>query len=120
MNYRIDTTIRFGKELKRLSKKYKSIKQDYAHLLKELHNNPTTGINLGDGFHKMRMAITSKNRGKSHGARVIFYLYIINEAEGEIILLSIYDKQEKDNISETELRQLKAEIKAYLGISERT
>lgn len=117
MNYRITTTHRFDKELKRLGKKYKSMKQDYACLLEELHNKPTEGVDLGEGFRKVRMAIASKNRGKSHGARVITYLYAINEVEGNISLLSIYDKQEKDNISEAELRQLKAEIKAKVGIT---
>lgn len=43
-------------------------------------------------------------------------IFAVNEVEGNISLLSIYDKQEKDNISEAELRQLKAEIKAQLGI----
>ena len=80
-------------------------------------NKPTEGVDLGEGFRKVRMAIASKNRGKSHGARVITYLYAINEVEGNISLLSIYDKQEKDNISEAELRQLKAEIKAKVGIT---
>ena len=35
---------------------------------------------------------------------------------GQIILLTIYDKQEKENISEAELRQLKAEVRAMLGL----
>ena len=116
MSYRIRTTLRFDKELKRLGKKYKSIKQDYAFLLEDLHNKPTEGVDLGEGFRKVRMAIASKNRGKSHGARVITFVYVVGEGDGEILLLTIYDKQEKDNISEAELRQLKAEVKANLGI----
>ena len=71
MNFRIETTLRFDKELKQLGKKYQSIKQDYACLLEELHTKPACGIDLGEGFRKVRMAIASKNRGKSHGARVI-------------------------------------------------
>ena len=68
MNYSIDTLPEFEKELKRLSKKYKSMKQDYARLLEELRANPFTGSDLGEGKFKVRMAIASKNRGKSHGA----------------------------------------------------
>lgn len=41
MNYSINTLLDFDRGLKRLSKKYKSIKQDYARLLDELHANPT-------------------------------------------------------------------------------
>ncbi len=116
MNYRIIPEPGFLREMKRLAKKYKSMKQDLQRLNDELLADPTRGVDLGEGFRKVRMAIASKNRGKSHGARVITYLYTINEAEGNISLLAIYDKQEKDNISEAELRQLKAEVKAKLGI----
>ena len=116
MNYRIIPEPRFLREMKRLAKKYKSMKQDLQRLNDELLADPTCGVDLGEGFRKVRMAIASKNRGKRHGARVITYLYAVNEVEGNISLLSIYDKQEKDNISEAELRQLKAEIKAKLVI----
>lgn len=117
MNYSIIPEPSFLREMKRLAKKYKSMKQDLQRLNDELLADPTCGVDLGEGFRKVRMAIASKNRGKSHGARVITYLYAINEVEGNISLLSIYDKQEKDNISEAELRQLKAEIKAKVGIT---
>jgi hypothetical protein len=47
------------------------------------------------------MAIGSKNKGKSGGARVITNLHI----EGEIIyLLSIYDKSDQDTISDEDLK----------------
>ena len=74
MNYRIKVLPNFVKDIKRLSKKYPSIKQDYADLLDELQQNPYSGIDLGNGLRKVRMAIKSKGRGKSHGARVITYL----------------------------------------------
>lgn len=50
------------------------------------------------------MAITSKGKGKSGGARVISYVYVLNE---QIYLMDIYDKSERDNISDND-------IKAYL------
>ena len=70
MNYKIEYISVFQKKLKQLGKKYHSIRQDYARLLKELHANPYAGADLGGGVRKVRMAITSKNKGKSHGARV--------------------------------------------------
>ena len=117
MNYSINTLLDFDRGLKRLSKKYKSIKQDYARLLDELHANPTAGADLGDGVHKVRMAIASKNRGKSHGARVITYVYKIDEESGIITLLTIYDKEKVDTISAEEIVRLKELAKAHLGIS---
>ena len=55
------------------------------------------------GCYKIRLAIASKNTGKSGGARVITYVYI----EGEVIfLLSVYDKSEQQNISPKQLKLL--------------
>lgn len=82
MNYKIIPQKHFLKEIKRLVKKYRSLKQDLQALQDELERNPLAGVELGEGVRKLRMAIGSKNRGKSHGARVITYTYIINEAEG--------------------------------------
>ena len=106
MNCRIKVLPNFAKDLKRLSKKYPSIKQDYANLLSELESNPYSGIDLGCGLRKVRMAIRSKGRGKSHGARVITYLLHISENEGEINLLTIYDKAERESISGNEIEEI--------------
>ena len=63
------------------------------------------------------MAIKSKGRGKSHGARVITYLLHISEDEGEINLLTIYDKAERDNISSNEIEEI---LKGTLNSEHRT
>ena len=57
MNYRINVLPEFAKNLRRLSKKYRSIKQDYANFIKELHHNPNNGVEIGVGLRKVRMAI---------------------------------------------------------------
>lgn len=82
MNYRIIPQKHFLKELKRLAKKYHSLKQDLQALQNELSSNPSAGIDLGCGIRKIRMAIGSKNKGKSHGARVITYTYTVNDTKG--------------------------------------
>jgi len=46
------------------------------------------------------MAITSKKKGKSGGARIITYVQIIDE---QIYLLSIYDKSEITTITDNEI-----------------
>ena len=56
------------------------------------------------------MNITSKNRGKSGGARVITYTTIIAVQEQQIVLLTIYDKSEYSSISDKELKKLVAEL----------
>ncbi|MDR0938752.1 MAG: addiction module toxin RelE [Mediterranea sp.] len=106
MNYKITYSPRFGKELKRLSKHYKSLKSDYANLLASLKQNPTQGISLGNNLRKVRMAITSKSKGKSGGARVITYTVILTEVDAEIKLLAIYDKSERAGLSDKEMRRI--------------
>lgn len=118
MSYSIDALPDFEREMKRLAKKYKSMKQDYARLLDELRANPKTGVDLGGGVHKVRMAIASKNRGKSHGARVITYVYEIDEREGLITLLTIYDKERVDNIPAARIAELLALAKERTGIAD--
>ena len=52
------------------------------------------------GIRKVRMAIASKGKGKSGGARVITY-NLYQEGDSVIIdLLTIYDKGEISNISD--------------------
>lgn len=60
------------------------------------------GTSLGNDCYKIRMAITSKGKGKSGGARVITFVQII---ETTIYLLSIYDKADTSNISDAVLKE---------------
>ena len=103
MSYKTETIPNFDKELKRLAKKYRSVKNDIISLTEELQNNPKTGISLGDDCYKIRMAIKSKGKGKSGGARIITHFKIIDKT---IYLLSVYDKSDKENISDKELKKL--------------
>ena len=103
MNYNIIPTRKFEKEIKRLIKKFPSLKKEYVGLLAELKNNPATGTPLGDNCYKIRLAIASKNRGKSGGARVITYVVVDNKI---VFLLTIYDKSELENISDKQLRMM--------------
>ena len=79
MSYNIVITHRFEKELKRLSKKFHSVKNEFADLISEIIENPETGTFLGNNCYKIRLAIGSKGKGKSGGARVITYLYVATE-----------------------------------------
>lgn len=56
------------------------------------------------------MAIGSKGRGKSHGARVITVTIWVDVEEAEINLLFIYDKAERDNITAREIKALIEEV----------
>ena len=87
------------------------MKQDLQALQDELSSNPLAGVDLGGGVRKLRMAIGSKNRGKSHGARVITYTYTVDETEGIINLIFIYDKEERESISKNEIEELVKDLR---------
>ncbi len=92
--------------MKRLSKHYRSLKEDYMRFLQFLKENPFDGADLGMGLRKTRMAITSKGKGKSGGARVITYQICQTEEDVEILLMDIYDKSERETMTDKELRDL--------------
>lgn len=101
----------FVRQAKILAKRYKSFKSDLINLQASLLSSPELGIDLGNGVRKVRMAIASKNRGKSHGARVITFTYIINEENGVIDLIYIYDKSDTDNINSEFISTLVSEAR---------
>ena len=106
MNYAIVTTEDFDRQVKPLAKKYHSFACDLENLKKDLLANPTMGDDLGNNVRKVRMAITSKNKGKHGGARVITCNVLINVENTKIYLLSIYDKGEQASISKKEIAYL--------------
>ena len=106
MRVTIDYLPEFERRAKALAKKYKSFPQDYEAFLDELEKNPLVGDPLGHNTYKVRMAIASKGKGKSGGARVITYNLRQSVEDFQITLMSIYDKSEIDNVSDAYLRQL--------------
>ena len=62
MSYRIEVAPEFARRLKKLSKRCKSIKQDYEDFLYSLQSNPLQGVDLGKGLRKIRMSIVSKGK----------------------------------------------------------
>ena len=97
MTFEVILANNFKKEAKRLIRRYSSLKIELELLGDELKNNPTLGISLGNDVYKIGFAIKSKGKGKSEGGRVITY---VKFADGTILLLPIYDKGEKDSISD--------------------
>ena len=104
----------FKKEFKRLYKRYNSLRKDLDEIISLLEKDPKHGIDLGYGVRKIRMSITSKNKGKSGGARIISYNYQV-EDNGDIVLLTIYDKSERSNISSKEISQLIKQVRDSIG-----
>ncbi len=107
MSYKIIAVPTFRKELKQLAKKYHSLKTDLALLFESLEENPIQGVYLGKNCYKIRLAIASKGKGKSSGARIITNFVIADET---VYLLSIYDKSNKESLTDKELDELLQEV----------
>ena len=107
MSYKIELTTNFKQKAKRLAKKYPSLKIELAELFVQLEENPTIGTPLGNNIYKIRLAILSKGKGKSGGARVLYFLKFTHSI---VLLFSIYNKGEIDIITDKEIKEL---IKKY-------
>lgn len=108
MNYKVEVSENFKREAKKIVRKYPSLKTELADLILELEVNPTKGIALGNDIYKIRLAVSSKNKGKSGGLRVMSFVKIIDTT---VLLFSIFSKGEKESITDKEIKTL---IKDYL------
>ncbi len=84
-------------------KKFPSLKKEIQALIQELKEEPTKGTSIGYNCYKIRLAIASKGKGKSGGARIITHLVFKNDI---VYLLTIYDKSELENLSDKEILEL--------------
>jgi hypothetical protein len=100
MSYSILSIPLFDKQAKRFAKKHPSLKKDLADLILHLELKPDEGTPLGNNFYKIRWAVSSKGKGKSGGVRIITYVKIL---QNTVYLSSIYDKSERENITDKEL-----------------
>lgn len=108
MSYSVELTANFKQEAKRLIKKYPSLKSELFKLFSELEENPTIGIPLGNNIYKIRLAIASKNKGKSGGARILSFVKV---SQTTVLLFAIYSKGQLNNLTDQEIKDL---IKDYL------
>ncbi len=100
MSYKIEVTEKFERDVRKLSKKHKSLLTDLLSFREQLRDDPTQGTSIGKNCYKIRLAISSKGKGKRGGGRVITCVKIVQET---IYLLSIYDKSERESVSDNEL-----------------
>lgn len=103
MSYSIKSIDVFERQAKRLINKYPSLKSELLTLIQELKQDPSQGTSLGKNCYKIRLAIKSKGKGKSGGARVITNFVVSDDS---VFLLSIYDKADKENLTNKELEEL--------------
>jgi len=102
MSYEVRVVDEFKKDVKKLFKKYRSIKTDILDLIEKLEEDYTIGIDLGSNLYKIRVK-NSDIGGKSGGYRVIYYTRLTN---GRVYLLTIFSKTQKENIDVKSLKPI--------------
>ena len=102
-DYKVKSIEVFERQAKKLVKKYPSLKSELLALIQKLKQDPSQGTSLGKNCYKIRLSIKSKGKGKSGGARVITHIVV---SDSSVFLLSIYDKSDKENLTDKELKEL--------------
>lgn len=84
--------------------------EDRSALVDYIAANPEAGISLGGGLRKVRIA--RAGGGKSGGYRTI---YVFGGVHIPIFLVTVFAKNEKDNLTKAEQAELIAMSKALLA-----
>jgi mRNA-degrading endonuclease RelE of RelBE toxin-antitoxin system len=100
----------FIRKARSLKKKHLSLTSDLEKLEADLIINPKQGADLGGGLYKLRLAVTSKGKGKSGGYRIITYLVTQSDESTSINMLTLYDKSEESSINKQYLLKLLKEL----------
>jgi mRNA-degrading endonuclease RelE of RelBE toxin-antitoxin system len=103
MSFNVKTISVFERQAKRLIKKFPSLKKEIQELIKELKEEPERGTSIGHNCYKIRLAIASKGKGRSGGARVITHLVFKDDI---VYLLTIYDKSDIENLTDKDILEL--------------
>jgi mRNA-degrading endonuclease RelE of RelBE toxin-antitoxin system len=103
---KFETVSLFEKQFKKLAKKYSLIKEDISKFMTDFDNLHSQSTTIKNNLFKARLANSNKNKGKSSGYRIYYYLKI----NDTVYLLTIYDKSEIESINESILDEFINEI----------
>ncbi|MEO0011625.1 MAG: hypothetical protein RLZZ535_14 [Cyanobacteriota bacterium] len=98
-------TQRFKQDLRKLAKRYRSIRQDLTPLIDRLQQGETPGDRIsGNKYQVIKVRLQNSNiqKGKSAGYRVIYYL----KTETTITLVTIYSKSNRTDISNKVIEEI--------------
>lgn len=98
-------TSTFAKKIKELVKTHRLLYEDFEAFKRVIAENPEMGdmIQGTGGIRKARLKSASK--GKSGGFRVCYYFHDVNI--GRIYLITLYPKNEKEDVTPSEKKELK-------------
>lgn len=97
----------FEEELYRLSKRFRNIRSDVQPIIEQLQQGNFVGDRIGGigeeyFVYKVRVRNSNLQKGKSAGYRLIYQV----ESPTSILLLTIYSKSDREDISANEIREI--------------
>jgi mRNA-degrading endonuclease RelE of RelBE toxin-antitoxin system len=105
LEFKIEYTSEFKRNLRALSKKYHHIRSDIQPLLNQLQEGSRPGNQvkgLGFPLFKARVKNSDVQKGKSSGYRAIYW----DKAVHQLILVTIYSKLDQSDISPQRIHQI--------------
>lgn len=106
---RVEFTDKFKRNLRALAKKYRSIRKDIQPIILQLEAGELPGDRIaGIDYAILKVRVTNSDiqKGKSGGYRVIYYI----KTTTNIILVTIYSKLEREDISTKEIKLILTEF----------
>ncbi|RAM48032.1 MAG: type II toxin-antitoxin system RelE/ParE family toxin [Hapalosiphonaceae cyanobacterium JJU2] len=103
----IDLTPEFKQNLRVLSKRFRNIRSDVQVVIEQLQEGNILGDRIGDigedfVVYKLRVRNSNIQKGKSAGYRLIYQV----ESPTTILLLTIYSKSDREDITANEIRDM--------------
>lgn len=105
---RVEASLTFKRNIRKLTKRYRSIQQDLQPVISQLQQGMLLGDRISDvGYEVFKLRIRNRDiqKGKSGGYRMIYYL----KSENNIILLTIYSKSDQSDIQANDIRRIISE-----------
>ena len=113
----ITTTDRFDAKIRKLGKRYRSIRLDILPLIEQLESGKLPGDQIpGIEYTLFKVRVRNNNiqKGKSGGYRVVYYL----KTEERIMLVTIYSKSDESDVTIAELRGILTNAEKKLSESD--
>lgn len=107
----IDLTPEFYRNLRDLDKRYRHVRADVQTVIQDLEVGNFVGdriSGIGEGYVMLKVRVKNRDiqKGKSAGYRLIYQV----ESPTSILLLTIYSKSDRSDITAAELRSIAAEF----------
>jgi mRNA-degrading endonuclease RelE of RelBE toxin-antitoxin system len=107
----IDLTPEFYRNLRDLDKRYRNVRADVQTVIQDLEIGNFIGdriSGIGEGYVMLKVRVKNRDiqKGKSAGYRLIYQI----ESPTSVLLLTIYSKSDRSDITAAELRSIAAEF----------